>query len=358
MSAPPEAKGEPITDYRQLVEYLEAGCKPQADWRIGTEHEKFGYTLDDLRPLPYDGPSAASARMLEGLATASAGSRSRRTASRSGSSAASANVSLEPGGQFELSGAPLATIHETCDEVHEHLDEVKDGRRRRLGVGFSASGFQPEWRARGHAGDAQGPLRDHARLHAEGGPARPRHDAPHLHRAGQPRLRVRGRHGAEVPGRLALQPVATALFANSPFIEGKPNGFLSYRSHIWTDTDPDRTGMLPFVFEAGHGLRALCRLRARRADVLRLPRRQVHRRERPVLPRLPGRPAAGAAGRAADADRLGRPPDHPLPRGAAEELPRDARRRRRARGEASARCRRSGSGCSTTTRRSTPPGTW
>ena len=156
---------------------------------------------------------------------------------------------------------------------------------------------------------------------------------------------------------LALQPVATALFANSPFTEGRPNGFVSYRSHIWTDTDPDRSGILPFVFEDGMGFERYVE------HVLDVPMYfvyrdgQLHRRARPELPRLPEGPAAGAAGRDPDADRLERPPDDAVPRGPPQALPRDARRRRRALALACARCRRCGSGCSTTTRRSMRPGT-
>ena len=157
---------------------------------------------------------------------------------------------------------------------------------------------------------------------------------------------------------LALQPLATALFANSPFKEGKPIGFKSYRSHIWTDTDPDRCGMLPFVFEDGLRLRALCRLHARCADVLRLSRRQVHRCLGPELPRFPEGQAAGAAGRAADHQRLGRPPHDGVPRGAAEALPGDARRRFGAVAGAQCACPRCGSACSTTRPRSMRPGTW
>ena len=127
---------------------------------------------------------------------------------------------------------------------------------------------------------------------------------------------------------LALQPIATALFANSPFLEGKPNGFQSFRSEVWLDTDPDRTGMLPFAFEPGFGLRALCRLCARRADVFRGYRDgPLHQLRRRKLSRFHGGKAAAAAGRAADPEGLGRSPDDDLPGGSAQALSRDARRR-------------------------------
>ena len=157
---------------------------------------------------------------------------------------------------------------------------------------------------------------------------------------------------------LALQPVATALFANSPFTEGKPNGYKSFRSHIWEDTDPDRTGMLPFVFEDGFGYERYCDY------ALNVPMYFVYRDGRYIdvagesfrdflegkLPQLPGEKPT--------ADRLDRPSLDRLPRSASEELPRDARRGRRTLGpdlRASGAC---GSGCSTTTRRSTRHGNW
>ena len=128
---------------------------------------------------------------------------------------------------------------------------------------------------------------------------------------------------------LALQPIATALFADSPFTEGRPNGYLSYRAHIWTDTDPDRTGMLDFVFEDGFGFERYVDYALDVPMYFSLSRRRVRRRRGRVVPRLPGRRARRAAGRAADAARLGRPHDHRVPGSAAEEVPGDARRRRR-----------------------------
>ena len=157
---------------------------------------------------------------------------------------------------------------------------------------------------------------------------------------------------------LALQPVATALFANSPFTEGKPNGYKSFRSHIWEDTDPDRTGMLPFVFEDGFGYERYCDY------ALDVPMYFVYRDGKYIdvageqLPRLPRRQAAAAAGREADGHRLDRPSLDRLPRSAAQELPRDARRRRRPLEPDLRASRACGSGCSTTTRRSTRRGTW
>ena len=251
MSAPPKSSGEPITDKRQLIESLAAGCKKPADWRIGTEHEKFAYRLDDLRPLPFDGPGGIEAVLQElhrRFGWEPVEEAGRIIALRKGD----ANVSLEPGGQIELSGAPVQTIHQTCDEVSSHLKEMK-GICADLGIGLLGLGFNPKWR---------------------------REDVPWMPKGRYAIMRAympkKGRLGLDMMLRtctvqvnldfaseadmikkfrvgLALQPIATALFANSPFTEGRPNGFLSYRSQIWTDTDPDRSGMLPFVFEPGMG---------------------------------------------------------------------------------------------------------
>ena len=241
--APPATKAE-------LVEYLEAGSRPQAAWRIGTEHEKFGFDKADLRPLPYDGPRGIGA-MLEGLR------RFGWAPVREGENAIALrqdgqSVTLEPGGQLELSGAPLETLHQTCDEVHDHLNQVRTVADE-LDVAFMGSGFQPKWRRddmpvmpKGRYGimRAYMPKRGDLGLDMM---LRTCTVQVNLDFASEADMVRKFRVG------LALQPIATALFANSPFTEGQPNGFLSYRSHIWTDTDPDRTGILPFVFEDGMG---------------------------------------------------------------------------------------------------------
>ncbi len=243
----------PITDAAELPAYIERGCKPADAWRIGTEHEKFGFQLDSLQTLPYDGPCGIRS-MLEGL------QRFGWQPIREGDNVIAlqmdgASVTLEPGGQFELSGAPLRTLHETCAEVNTHLAQVKLVAGE-IGAGFLGLGFQPKW-----------PLADI--------PVMPK-GRSEIMRAYMP---TRGRLGLDMMLRsctvqvnldfesesdmvkkfrvgLALQPVATAMFANSPFTCAKPNGFLSYRSHLWTDTDPDRCGMLPFVFDGDFGFEA------------------------------------------------------------------------------------------------------
>jgi len=250
--SPDETKiGAPLTEKRQLVEYMESGCKPKEDWRIGTEHEKFAYRLDDLRPLDYEGPQGIRA-ILEGL-----NRFGWEPVLEAGNPIAlikpdGSSVTLEPAGQLELSGAPLKTIHQTCGEVGEHLKQVKT-LAAELDIGFVGLGYQPKWPM------AELPWMPKARykimreyMPKKGSMGLEMMQATctvqvNLDFCSEEKMVQMFRIG------LALQPVATALCANSPFKDGKPNGYLSYRSHVWTDTDPDRCGILPFVFEDGFG---------------------------------------------------------------------------------------------------------
>ena len=251
MSAPPQTKGEPITDKAQLVAYLEAGCKPRGDWRIGTEHEKFGFTLDDLKPLPYGGGRGVAA-LLEGLVGAFGWEPVFEGDNVIALSHRGCNVTLEPGGQLELSGEPVRTIHETCREVNQHLDQVKQVAGP-LGIGMLGLGFQPKWRREDI------PWMPKGRYGIMGAymPTKGSLGLDMMLRSCTVQVNLDFGSEADMVRKfrvgLALQPVATALFANSPFAEGRPNGYLSYRSQLWTDTDPDRSGMLPFVFEDGMG---------------------------------------------------------------------------------------------------------
>ena len=250
MSSPSHVADTLITDRTQLVEYIASGEKPAQDWRIGTEHEKFGFRLDDLRPPTFDGDRGIEV-LLKGLTRfgwEAIEEKDRVIAlSKDG-----ASVTLEPAGQLELSGAALETIHQTCSEVGTHLKEVKQVADE-LQLGFLGMGFQPKWR------------RDEMPWMPKG---RYQIMKSYMPKVGQLGLDMMTRtctvqvnldYASEADMvkkfrvSLALQPVATALFADSPFTEGKPNGYQSYRSHIWTDTDGDRTGMLDFVFEDGFG---------------------------------------------------------------------------------------------------------
>ena len=233
-----------------MVEYIEAGCKPKADWRIGTEHEKFVFHLKTLAPAPYEGPWGIGA-FLEGL-TRFGWQRVVENGNTIALNKGECNVSLEPGGQLELSGAPLETVHQTCDEVHTHLAEVKEVAND-LGVGLVGLGFHPSrkreempWMPKGRY-----------RIMREYMPKKGNLGLDMMVRTCTVQVNLDFESEADMVKKfrvgIALQPIATALFANSPFVEGKPSGFYSYRSHIWEDTDPDRCGILPFVFEDGMG---------------------------------------------------------------------------------------------------------
>jgi glutamate--cysteine ligase len=248
----PSASSKPVESRDELVAYLESGCKPESAWRMGTEHEKFGYTLDDLRPLPYAGERSIHA-ILSGLAEnfdwepVLEGGQPIALLDETG-----ASITLEPGGQLELSGALLDNIHQTCTEVNTHLKQVRSVSQP-LGIAFLGMGFHPKWRRE----DMQWMPKARYRIMRE-----------YMRRVGTLGQDMMSRtctvqvnldFGSEADmvqkfrTSLALQPIATALFANSPFTDGRPNGYVSYRSHVWEDTDPDRTGMLPFVFDDDMG---------------------------------------------------------------------------------------------------------
>ena len=247
----PQAGGGPVESREDLVRWFEAGCKPARDWRIGTEHEKFGYDLANHAPLPYEGTCSVHA-MLSGLAERFAWERVEEAGHLIGLVKDGANISLEPGGQLELSGAPLETIHQTCDEVNEHLREVREVADA-IGAGFIGLGAAPDWTADQMEMMPKGRYRlmtDYMRRVGT-------HGTQMMYRTCTVQVNLDFASEADMVAKLrvalALQPVATALFANSPFFEGRPAGVLSYRSRIWRDLDPDRTGMLPFVFEDGFG---------------------------------------------------------------------------------------------------------
>lgn len=244
-------EGAPIESKAQLIGHIAAGEKPKDQWRIGTEHEKFGFALKDHSPLAYESDGPSVRKLLEGLTRfgwQSIEENGKPVAlKREGGS-----ITLEPGGQFELSGAPLESLHETCREVNTHLREVREVADE-VGAGFLGLGFSPKWSL-------------------EETPMMPK-DRYNIMKAYMPKVGTLGHQmmfrsctvqtnldfasEADMVKKmrvsLALQPIATALLANSPFADGKPNGYLSYRAHVWTDTDNNRTGMLHFAFDEGFG---------------------------------------------------------------------------------------------------------
>ena len=242
---------DPVIEHEsQLIIPMAKGEKPKDRWRIGTEHEKFVYCTDDHHAPSYDEQGGIKDMLLAlqefGWQPVEEGGK---VIALSGDDGA---VSLEPAGQLELSGAPLQNLHETCNETGRHLTQVK-AIGEKTGTGFLGMGMWPD-KTR-----AELPIMPKGRYEIM---------LRHMPRVGNLGLDMMLRtctiqvnldysSEADMVKKfrvgLALQPLATALFANSPFTEGKPNGYESFRSHIWSDTDPHRTGMLPFVFEEGFG---------------------------------------------------------------------------------------------------------
>lgn len=250
MTTDPKPTSPIIESRDQLIQSFARGEKPKDAWRIGTEHEKFVYANGDHHAPSYD--EASGIRALLGELEQYGWKPVLENGKPIAMAGADGSISLEPAGQFELSGAPLENLHETCAETGRHLDQVKAAGEK-LGIGFLGLGMWPD--------------KTRAEL-----PTMPKGRYAimlrHMPRVGSMGLDMMLRtctiqvnldyeSEADMAKKfrvgLALQPLATALFANSPFTEGKPNGMLSYRSHIWSDTDPHRTGMLPFVFEDGFG---------------------------------------------------------------------------------------------------------
>jgi glutamate--cysteine ligase len=251
MSGPSQVGEIPVTRRAELVDFLAGGMRPRADWRIGTEHEKFGFLKDTLRPPTWDGPQGIAA-LLDGMAQRFGYQRVIEGGKLIALTRDGGSITLEPAGQLELSGAPLSTLHETCCEVDRHLEEVRSVADE-LGVGFLGMGFQPKWRRDEMPWMPKGRyqiMRDYM-------PKRGTLGLDMMTRTCTVQVNLDIASEADMVKKfrvsLALQPIATALFADSPFTEGKPNGFLSFRSQVWSDTDPDRTGMLGFVFDDGFG---------------------------------------------------------------------------------------------------------
>ena len=256
MTTKTDMSASPLIESRaDLISVFSSGEKPRANWRIGTEHEKFVYRLDDHRAPSWNEPGGIRDLLIGltefGWRPVEEGGKVIAMAGPDGT------ISLEPAGQFELSGAPLSNLHESCAESGRHLQQVK-AVGDRLGLGFLGLGMWPD------KSRAELPIMPKGRYKIM---------LEHMPRVGGLGLDMMLRtctiqvnldyaSEADMVKKfrvgLALQPVATALFANSPFTEGKPNGFKSFRSHIWEDTDPARTGMLPFVFEDGFGYERYC----------------------------------------------------------------------------------------------------
>ena len=243
----------PIETRDELVAWFAAGEKPREQFRVGTEHEKFAFTVAGHRPVPYEGPRGIRAllegmQLLLGWEPIMEGPHIIGLSDVTGGGA----ISLEPGGQFELSGAPVATIHRTCSELMAHLAQLRQVAEP-LGIGFLGLGMTPDWTR------SEIPVMPKGRYKIMTGymPKVGKLGLDMMYRTCTVQANLDFSSEPDMVKKLrvslALQPVGTALFANSPFTEGKPNGFLSFRSEIWRDTDADRSGMLPWAFAPGMG---------------------------------------------------------------------------------------------------------
>ena len=243
----------PIERRDELIAWLAQGVRPKAEFRIGTEHEKFAFTREGHRPVPYDGPHGIRA-LLEGMQRLLGWEPITEGPHLIGlfDTAGGGAITLEPGGQFELSGAQVGSVHQTADELTAHLEQVREAAEP-LRLGFLGIGMTPDWRR------ADMPVMPKGRYKIMTAymPKVGKLGLDMMYRTCTVQTNLDFSSEADMVKKLrvslALQPVATALFANSPFTEGKPNGYLSFRSHIWTDTDADRSGMLPWAFEDGMG---------------------------------------------------------------------------------------------------------
>src|SRR3984885_1618625 len=243
----------PLGTRDELVAWFEQGCKPKSQFRIGTEHEKFPFLIQGRRPVPYEADRGIRG-LLEGMQhllgwePINEGNNIIGLADVTGGGA----ISLEPGGQFELSGAPVETVHQTSAEVMAHLAQLREVARP-LGIGFLGLGMTPDWTR------ADMPMmpKGRYRIMTAYMPKVGKYGLDMMYRTCTVQTNLDFSSEADMVKKLrvslALQPVGTALFANSPFTEGKPNGFLSFRSEIWRDTDNQRAGMLPWAFEDGMG---------------------------------------------------------------------------------------------------------
>ncbi len=249
----PQSGGGPIEDFAQLAQMMDEGCKPKSDWRIGTEHEKFGYLTDTNAPLPYAGDRSISA-LFTGLKSFG-WTPVNEGENTIGMTRNGANISLEPGGQFELSGAPLGSIADVAAELQNHLDEVKSIADP-LGIRFMGIGAAPTWSHETMPVMPKGRYRLMTDYMGRVGS----HGTQMMYRTCTVQVNLDYASESDMVKKLrvalALQPVATALFASSPFFDGTLNGHKSWRSRIWRGLDDTRTGMLPFAFQGDFGFQA------------------------------------------------------------------------------------------------------
>ncbi len=243
----------PIERRHELVDWIAQGVKPKSQFRIGTEHEKFGFTLEGHRPVPYEGKRGIRT-LLEGMQHLLGWQPIMEGPNIIGlfDVPGGGAISLEPGGQFELSGAQVETVHQTSSELMAHLAQVREVAQP-LHIGFLGIGMTPDWTR----ADMPKMPKGRYKIMTAYMPKVGRLGLDMMYRTCTVQTNLDFASESDMVKKLrvsiALQPLTTALFANSPFTDGKPNGFLSFRSEIWRHTDSARAGMLPWVFEPGMG---------------------------------------------------------------------------------------------------------
>lgn len=242
---------EPVGSSEELVAYLRSGEKPPEDWRVGTEHEKIGLRVDDFGPVPFEGERGIEA-LLDRIAAEDGWTRLREAGRVVALEKEGASITIEPGGQLELSGKPLRTIFETCDEFHTHLDVVRRASEP-IDLLWLSLGMNPLY------GIDDVPRMPKERYHRmrEYLPTRGELAMEMMHLTATVQANLDYADEADMVAKFrtaqGVTPVVSALFANSSLAAGKPSGLVSRRLHIWRHTDPDRCGLLPFVFEPGFG---------------------------------------------------------------------------------------------------------
>ncbi|QLF69483.1 glutamate--cysteine ligase [Peteryoungia desertarenae] len=238
----------PLGSIDDMAAYLAEGSKSKEAFRIGTEHEKFAFYRADNSAVPYFGERSIQA-LLHGMQAKLGwdpimdGDNIIGLGEKSGMGA----ISIEPGGQFELSGAPLETLHETCRESNLHLAVLRDVAEP-MGIRFLGLGGSPKWTL------DETPRMPKSRygIMTRYMPKVGSQGLDMMYRTCTIQVNLDFASEADMRQKMRvsmkLQSIATALFASSPFTEGKPNGLLSWRGNIWRDTDNQRAGVLPFTF--------------------------------------------------------------------------------------------------------------
>jgi glutamate--cysteine ligase len=246
------ATQQPVRDVAELVHYVAAGAKPEADWRVGTEYEKVGVLEESGVAAPFSGKRGIET-VLEMLAERFGWQPKRERGRIIALTGRLANITVEPGGQLELSGEQCASIHCAHQELMEHIREVVTVGTD-VGIVFLGLGIQPvsrveaiEWVPKRRY-EIMGPYMAQVgtlgqRMMKQTATVQANFDF------GDERDAMRKFRVA-----MGLVPLISAMFANSSISEGRLNGFMTLRGHIWTDTDSARSGMLAFAFSPDAGI--------------------------------------------------------------------------------------------------------